>query len=43
MAAADPISARIFKNRAKSSTIKLPPNVVSLPAASAAMLTLPPR
>ena len=32
--AAEPISARIFRNRAKSSTMKLPLNVVSLPAGS---------
>ena len=30
--AAEPISARIFRNLAKSSTMKLPPKVVSLPA-----------
>ena len=32
--AAEPISARIFRKRAKSSTMKLPPKVVSLPAGS---------
>ena len=32
--AAEPISARIFRNRAKSSTMKLPPKVVSFPAGS---------
>src|SRR6266576_324408 len=32
--AADPISARIFRKRAKSSTTKPPANVVSLPVAS---------
>src|SRR6266404_1056487 len=32
--ATDPISVRIFKKRAKSSTMKPPANVVSLPAAS---------
>jgi hypothetical protein len=32
--ATEPISARIFRNRAKSSTMKLPPNVTSLPAGS---------
>ena len=32
--AAEPISARIFRNRAKSSTMKLPPKVVSLPTGS---------
>ena len=31
---AEPISARIFRKRAKSSTMKLPPKVVSLPAGS---------
>jgi hypothetical protein len=30
--AAEPISARTFRKRAKSSTMKLPPKVVSLPA-----------
>ena len=30
--AAEPINARIFRNRAKSSTMKLPLNVVSFPA-----------
>ena len=32
--AAEPIKARIFRKRAKSSTMKLPPKVVSLPAGS---------
>ncbi len=30
--ATEPISARIFRKRAKSSTMKLPPKVTSLPA-----------
>ena len=31
---AEPMIARIFRKRAKSSTMKLPPKVVSLPAGS---------
>src|SRR4029078_6369494 len=32
--AAEPMMARVFRKRAKSSTMKLPPKVVSLPAGS---------
>ena len=39
MAAAEPISARIFRNRAKSSTTKLPLKLTSLPAGSSSRIT----
>ncbi len=37
--AAEPISASTFRKRAKSSTMKLPPKVVSLPAGSSSSST----